>query len=383
MEHSSSSPRIVLHTCTNPLHGIVNYNKMAKSSDVIGLNHNSLPDLSFILQANNTSEDIESLFGAELNRMTITASSDEILICLNRVNMILAVLDIQFRAYLVRQLRMHLANLGEMNSQWSLIVSEKVMVAIRSYIIFNYISALPEGLLHDILGWLSIDNIQSILYVSKEWYQVARNETHWKIFYEIKFPIRNRIEQAITSYYAAYRYRLLNPFIGDCVELAWRGKFRLEGLDVYRGLAWWHGKVVDRHVAQGKYKVHYDGWEDKWDEWITRSRVRWPLNPKKSCDGASKIIKRDEIIEVWCQGNVVPGAWLEARVKRIRGSRLQLDKVQMNELPLWVNQDQVRVLKCSFDQDGDDRSVDEVLENEQLFPEFDTIHDDAMNCGIL
>jgi hypothetical protein len=55
----------------------------------------------------------------------------------------------------------------------------------------------------------------------------------------------------------------------------------------------------------------------------------------------------------------------------------------MNELPLWVNQEQVRVLKCSFDQEGDDRNVDEVLENEQLFPEFDTIQDDAMKCGIL
>ena len=136
-------------------------------------------------------------------------------------------------------------------------------------------------------------------------------------------------------------------------------------------------------VHKGKYKVHYDGWEDRWDEWVTRSRVRWPFNPTTTCNGTSKIIKRDDVVEVWCQGRIVPGAWLEARVKRIRGARLQLDKIQMNELPLWVNQHQVRVLERPYDQDETDRSVEEILDGEQLYPVAHIVPDVAMKCGIL
>ena len=34
------------------------------------------------------------------------------------------------------------------------------------------------------------------------------------------------------------------------VEVAWRGKFRLEASEVYQGLAWWVAEVVDKHTAQ-------------------------------------------------------------------------------------------------------------------------------------
>ena len=132
-----------------------------------------------------------------------------------------------------------------------------------------------------------------------------------------------------------------------------------------------------------KYKVHYEGWEDRWDEWVCRSRIRWPFHHTTSCNGASTIINRDDVVEVWCQGRIVPGAWLEARVKRIRGARLQLDKIQMNELPLWVNQHQVRVLVRPFDQEDNDRIVEEILDGEQMVTVTHTTSDVAMNCGIL
>lgn len=351
--------------------------------DATELHEDLLLELRVALQSNNMTDEIEKIFTKELHNLTSTASSNEVLISLQRINLILGVLDIHFRAFLVNELRFQLTRLGHMNPKWPSIVSEKVIVAIRSYMIFNYVSSLPEGILLDIFGWLPIKNFQSLLYVSKEWNVVARNETHWKRFYHTKFPIRNSLESSIISFFPAYRYRLINPLLNDCVEIAWRGKFRLEGLDVYRGLAWWNAKIVDRHVAQNKYKVHYDGWEAKWDEWVDRGRLRWPFNPKTSCDGASSMIKRDDVVEVWCQGNLVPGAWLEARVKRIRGTRLQLDKIQINELPLWVNQHQVRVLERSFDPSENDRTVDEVLDGDLQFPADHVIQDSAINCGIL
>ena len=53
---------------------------------------------------------------------------------------------------------------------------------------------------------------------------------------------------------ARYHERLLDPHVGDKVEVAWRGKFRLEALDIYQGLAWWVARVVDK--AEGyRYKV--------------------------------------------------------------------------------------------------------------------------------
>tara|TARA_B110000090_G_scaffold192162_1_gene225334 strand:- start:158 stop:352 length:195 start_codon:yes stop_codon:yes gene_type:complete len=50
--------------------------------------------------------------------------------------------------------------------------------------------------------------------------------------------------------------------------VAWRGKFRLEAMDVYQGLAWWVAEIVDKHTEQGKYKIRYPGWESRWDEWV-------------------------------------------------------------------------------------------------------------------
>ena len=63
------------------------------------------------------------------------------------------------------------------------------------------------------------------------------------------------------NYLKSFRSRLASPQLGDKVEVAWRGKFRLEALDVYQGLAWWVAEVVDIHSSVGKYKIRYPGWE--------------------------------------------------------------------------------------------------------------------------
>lgn len=48
--------------------------------------------------------------------------------------------------------------------------------------------------------------------------------------------------------------------MGDLVEVAWKGKFRLESLDIYQGLAWWSAVVVDKRQDGSRYKIHYPGY---------------------------------------------------------------------------------------------------------------------------
>ena len=46
---------------------------------------------------------------------------------------------------------------------------------------------------------------------------------------------------------------------GDRVEVSWKG-------------SWYAASVVA--VGQGRYRVHYDGWDSSWDEWVEPARVR-------------------------------------------------------------------------------------------------------------
>ena len=42
---------------------------------------------------------------------------------------------------------------------------------------------------------------------------------------------------------------LLPRFSPFTTQVAWRGKFRLEAMEVYQGLAWWEAVVVDKEVV--------------------------------------------------------------------------------------------------------------------------------------
>ncbi|HEX9953157.1 MAG TPA: hypothetical protein VGB53_15410 [Rubricoccaceae bacterium] len=50
-----------------------------------------------------------------------------------------------------------------------------------------------------------------------------------------------------------------NYTTGDSLQINWHG-------------SWYAGHVVE--VADGRYKVHYDGWADSWDEWVALDRLR-------------------------------------------------------------------------------------------------------------
>ena len=57
-------------------------------------------------------------------------------------------------------------------------------------------------------------------------------------------------------------------------------------------------------------------------------------------------IRLNDVVELWCCGANVPGAWLESRVKRIRNGRYCVGKV-LSTGSLWVDRDRLRLVKPS------------------------------------
>lgn len=62
-----------------------------------------------------------------------------------------------------------------------------------------------------------------------------------------------------------------------------------------------------------RYRIHYPGWDSNWDEWVVRDRLRWPVDPSY----LSTVFKVRDVVEVWCTGTHVKGAWLQARVRQV------------------------------------------------------------------
>ena len=83
------------------------------------------------------------------------------------------------------------------------------------------------------------------------------------------------------DFFNEYCERLVDPRPGDGVEVAWEGTFNLlchEAVTTYEGRAWWSAVIVE--ATEDLYKIHYPQWDATvWDEWVPRSRVRWPAKP--------------------------------------------------------------------------------------------------------
>lgn len=51
-----------------------------------------------------------------------------------------------------------------------------------------------------------------------------------------------------------------------------------------------------------------------------------------------------DTVEVWCCGINVPGAWLECKVKKVKGEKYCLGKV-LSSGYLWVERDRIRLIR--------------------------------------
>lgn len=47
--------------------------------------------------------------------------------------------------------------------------------------------------------------------------------------------------------------------VGDSVQVLWKGK-------------WWPASVIS--IGSGRWKIHYDGYDDSWDEWVDPGRIK-------------------------------------------------------------------------------------------------------------
>jgi hypothetical protein len=208
---------------------------------------------------------------------------------------------------------------------------------------FHHFQTLPQSMFVEIIQFLAVSELTPLFQVCEEWRAICSGTEAWTAFYRQKFLLNNPglLPRPNEDMQAAFHQRLQEPCIGDKVEVAWRGKFRLEFSDVYQGLAWWVAEIVDKHPALERYKIRYPGWESRWDEWVPRSRLRW-----KVAANTLVSINVGDHVELWCCGANVPGAWLETKVKRIRNGQYCLGKA-ITEGFLWVGRDRIRLKRRS------------------------------------
>ena len=307
--------------------------------------------ISFSLVGSSSTKNaaIGSNWSIELTCLKQSGTSFEAVVCLRRIQGLLNDIDRNDR---LRFCKADFENaktvLYRNPSVWSDILAREFSSIATKYFNQSLFRLLPHDVICEIFHWLPIDEFAPVPVVCREWYELATSDQVWQVFYRYKFLRHNpgTMPTLKSEYRASFRIRLADPQIGDKVEVAWRGKFRLEAMDVYQGLAWWVAEVVDKHPSQGKYKIRYPGWESRWDEWVTRSRLRWAVDSNLLCQ-----IQPGAVVELWCCGANVPGAWLESRVKKVRGRQYCINRV-LTTGPLWVERDRLRLVKHPADTDN-------------------------------
>ena len=184
------------------------------------------------------------------------------------------------------------------------------------------------------------------------------SEGMWFALYSCRFGFFS-LEKGGVSWRESYRERVLRPLPADVVEVSWHGKFNLsfgagdEARTVRAGRSWWSAKIVK--VQEPFYKVIYPGWSQGWDEWVKRSRVRWP-SEAASKKTAAKVGANVEIIfkpDTW---HIRPPVWLEAQVLRQRKRKLLIAPLPMKKSnkQFWIDRSEVYEARTNFLQGDDD-----------------------------
>ena len=91
--------------------------------------------------------------------------------------------------------------------------------------------------------------------------------------------------------------------------------------------------------------MHYPGWESRWDEYVDLHRLRWEVDKDLATE-----ITVNSTVELWCTGVNVPGAWLEARVRRVRNGMYYLGRVLSSTRDVWVPRNKLRPVTLAVEQ---------------------------------
>ena len=105
---------------------------------------------------------------------------------------------------------------------------------------------------------------------------------------------------------------------GDKVKVEWKG-------------AWYNSVVVA--VKDAKYKIHYDGWDAKWDEWVAADRMR-----ARSDEPAYKVGAKIEVN--W------NGTWYKSTVLEVKGVKFKIHYDGWSDKwDAWVTVDVTRPIR--------------------------------------
>lgn len=319
----------------------------ASPTSVAKYQHNSGPTGLY-------SNSIGSQWTVEMTTLKHSGSFFEAVQCLRRIRELLSNVDRSDRLKFCKGDYENATRILRKNKHvWSTDVFKEVVSIAIDFFNIETFRKLPVTMIQEILRFVPISEYCNVMQVSSDWHGIATANDLWQQLYFEKFLINNpgSLPTAMcneTGMMLAYQRRINDPEIGDKVEVAWRGKFRLETQDVYQGLAWWVAEVVDKHPAQERYKIRYPGWESRWDEWVPRTRLRWAVRANTLVS-----INVGDVVELWCCGANVPGAWLESKVKRTRGGRYCLGRV-LSTGYLWVERDRLRLVRRPSEQQDSD-----------------------------
>lgn len=321
------------------------------------------PSLRAVIRCHNS---IGTQWSSEIGNLRYAGSVYEIALCLREISQILSTIDRVDRIkYCKPDFESAIADLRSSDVFLTDKILHSIVTVIKTHFDECYIDCVPEILMQEIFMMIPVEEFSTIASTCREWNTLWKSDIVWKTQYKLRFLPSNPTSmptKALNPFYNLFEDRLAHPYIGDHIEVSWRGKFRLEANDIYQGLAWWVGVVVgcsisttDEHSPDmefdpardgnraviTKYKIHYPGWESRWDEWVDRERLRWPMKLNNAF--SSKICKGD-IIELWCCGYNVPGAWLESEVKRIRKDRYCVTRAHVSG-SIWVPRERIRPQK--------------------------------------
>ena len=283
----------------------------------------------------------------EVQHLTNCQSAFEAVTCLRRISSILQDVDDEDRVRFCKgDFEASVETLEAEGFYWWDELCAEVIGIKATFFDESMFQYLPEHLIMDIFLWIPVEESASVVEVCSEWNDLGTRNDVWRTYYSRKFLTYNPNSLPLYDIELGFRYlfqvRLRSPQCGDRVEVAWRGKFRLEEHEVYSGLAWWVAQVVDVHQELGRYKIRYLGWDAHWDDWIPRDRLRWVVE-----GNTVEKIRQGDQVELWCIGANVPGAWLETKVTKVeKKSRYYLaGQAVSREGPVWVRRDRLRLIR--------------------------------------
>lgn len=313
----------------------------------------------------NGQNSIGTVWSIEMSNLRRAGSVYEVALCFRQINNILSTIDQLDRIkYCKPDFEAAIITLRSSDMYLTDKIFNGISELSSKYFNECLLDRIPEILMQEIFMMIPVEEFSTIASTCKEWRDLWRSDIVWKTQYKLRFLPTNPSSMPVDlrlPYYNLFEDRLAHPHIGDHIEVSWKGKFRLEANDIYQGLAWWVGIVVacststDDHSSEFdynssihgsrssilKYKIHYPGWESRWDEWVDRERLRWPMKLKNA---ESAIINKGDTVELWCCGFNVPGAWLESVVKKIKNGRYCVTRAHVSG-SIWVPRSRIRPQK--------------------------------------